>query len=71
MFNLSIIFITKAIKVFGITSALSDIYFSLFDTMGINLNLLIYTLAIEGLFIYIKKSRIKLPVWVELAEDFI
>ena len=71
MFNLSIIFITKAIKVFGITSALSDIYFSLFDTMGINLTLLIYTLAIESLFIYLKKSDFKLPIWVEAVEDFI
>ena len=71
MFNLSIIFITKAIKVFGITSALSDIYFSLFDSMGINLTLLIYTLAIESLFIYLKKSDFKLPIWVEAVEDFI
>ena len=71
MFNLSIIFITKAIKVFGITSALSDIYLSLFDSMGINLTLLIYTLAIESLFIYLKKSDFKLPIWVEAVEDFI
>ena len=71
MFNLSIIIITKAIKVFGITSAISDVYFSLFDEMGINLTLLIYTLAIEGLFIYLKTTKFKLPVWVEVAEDLI
>ena len=71
MFNLAIIIITKAIKVFGITSAVSDIYFSLFDAMGINLTLLFYTLAIEGLFIYLKTSRFKLPVWVEVVEDLI
>ena len=71
MFNLSILIITKAIKVFGITSAVSDIYYSLFDAMGINLTLLIYTLAIEGLFVYLKSSRFNIPVWLEAMEDFI
>jgi len=71
MFNLAIIIITKGIKTFGIISALSDIYLSLFNEIGINFTLLAYTIAIEGLFIYLKSSRIKLPVWVELAEDLI
>ena len=71
MFNLAIIILTKGIKVFGIISVLSDVYHSLFNEMGINLTLLIYTLAIESLFIYLKNSRLKLPVWVELAEDLI
>jgi len=71
MFQLSILIITKAIKVFGITSAVYDLYFSLFNTMGINHTLLFYTLAIETLFIYLKTTPIKIPVWVEAMEDFI
>ena len=70
MFHLSILIITKAIKVFGITSAVYDVYFSLFNTMGINLTLLFYTLAIETLFIYLKSSSIEIPLWLEAMEDF-
>ncbi|MGB5228365.1 hypothetical protein [Eudoraea sp.] len=71
MFNLSILFITKAIKVFGITSAVYDIYFSLFSVMEINLTLLTYTLAIETLFVYLKSSNLEIPIWLEAMEDFI
>ena len=68
---LSIFIITKAIKVFGITSAVYDVYFSLFNTTEINLTLLYYTLAIETLFIYLNSSPFKIPVWLEAMEDFI
>jgi hypothetical protein len=71
MFHLSIILFTKAIKLFGITSAAYDIYTSLFGAMEVNLSLLVYTLAIETLFIYLKYTPIKVPVWVEALEDFI
>jgi hypothetical protein len=71
MYHLSILIVTKAIKVFGITSALYDIYTSLFSTMEINLSLLFYTLAIETLFIYLKTSPIKIPSWLEVIEDAI
>jgi len=71
MFNLLILIITKAIKVFGITSAFYDVYFSLFSAMGINLTLLFYTLAIEALFVYLKTTPLKVPIWVEAIEDFI
>jgi len=70
MFHLSILLITKAIKVFGITSAVYDIYFSLFDVMGINLTLLTYTLMVEALFLYLKSSQIEVPVWLEALGDF-
>lgn len=70
MFYQSILIITKAIKVFGITSALYDIYFSLFNVIGININLLIYTLAVEALFLYLKSSHIDIPIWLEAIEDF-
>jgi hypothetical protein len=70
MFHLSILITTKAIKVFGFTSALYDVYFSLFNTMGINFTLLFYTLAIETLFIYLKSSSIQVPIWLEAMEDF-
>jgi len=68
---LSIIIITKAIKVFGITSAVYDVYFSLFNAAEINLSLLAYTLAVETLFIYLKSTPIEIPVWMEAMEDFI
>jgi len=71
MFHLLILILPKAIKVFGITSTVYDLYASLFGTMEINLNLLFYTLAIETLFVYLKSTPIKIPVWVEVVEDFI
>ena len=71
MFYQSILIITKAIKVLGITSALYDIYFSLFNVIGINITLLIYTLAVEALFLYLKSSQIDIPIWLEAIEDFI
>mgnify|MGYP000013150578 CR=1 FL=1 len=71
MYHLSILIITKAIKVLGISSAVYDVYFSLFGTMGINLSLLFYTLAIESLFIYMKSTPIKIPIWLEAIEDLI
>lgn len=71
MFHLSILIITKAIKVFGITSVVYDIYFSLFNEIGINLTLFIYTLLIESLFLYLKSSQIEFPIWLEALEDSI
>jgi hypothetical protein len=71
MFQLSIILFTKAIKLFGVTSAVYDIYTSLFGSMEINLSLLVYTLAIEALFIFLKYTPIKVPVWVKALEDFV
>jgi len=71
MYHLSIIIITKAIKVFGITSAVYDVYTSLFSNMEINLSLLFYTLAIETFFIYMKSSPIEIPSWLETMEDLI
>jgi hypothetical protein len=71
MNHLSILIITKAIKVFGITSAVYDVYFSLFNATEINISLLFYTLAIETLFIYLKSSPIEIPTWLEAMEDFI
>ena len=70
MFNLSILIITKALKVIGITSAVYDVYFSLFNEMGINLTLFLYTLLVEALFLYLKSSQIELPIWLEAVEDF-
>jgi hypothetical protein len=57
--------------VFGITSAVYDVYFSLFNATEINISLLFYTLAIETLFIYLKSSPIEIPTWLEAMEDFI
>ncbi len=71
MFYLSIFFITKMFKVFGITSVVYDLYASLFGAMEINLTLLIYTLAIETLFVYLKSTRYEIPIWLEAMEDFI
>jgi hypothetical protein len=71
MFYQSIIFITKAIKVFGVTSVMYDLYASLFGAMGINFTLLIYTLAIETLFVYLKSTHYEIPIWLEAMEDFI
>ena len=71
MFQLSILIIAKAIKVFGITSAAYDVYFSLFNAMGINISLLFYTLAIEALIIYLKTTPLKVPMWLEAIEDII
>jgi hypothetical protein len=71
MYYLSLFFITKSIKVFGVTSAVYDIYFSLFGVPEINLTLLTYTLAIETLFIYLKSMHYNVPVWLEALEDFI
>ena len=71
MYHLSILIITKAIKVFGITSAVYDVYSSLFNAIEINLSLLFYTLAIETLFIYLRTTPIKIPSWLEAMEDFI
>ncbi len=70
MNHLSILIITKAIKVFGITSAVYDVYFSLFNEMEVNLTLLTYTLAIETLFVYLKSSHFEIPIWLEAMEDF-
>jgi hypothetical protein len=70
MYYLSIFFITKTIKVFGVTSAIYDIYFSLFGVPEINLTLLTYTLAIETLFVYLKSTHYKVPLWLEAMEDF-
>jgi hypothetical protein len=71
MYYLSLFFITKIIKVFGVTSAVYDIYFSLFGVPEINLTLLTYTLAIETLFVYLKSTPYNVPVWVEVLEDLI
>ncbi|MGB5665886.1 MAG: hypothetical protein WBM53_03475 [Maribacter sp.] len=71
MLHLSILIITKAIKMIGITSAIYDIYFSLFNEMGINLTLLVYTLTVETLFVYLKSAQIEVPILLEALEDLI
>ncbi|WP_297795538.1 hypothetical protein [uncultured Eudoraea sp.] len=71
MFHFSILIFTKAIKLFGISAAVYDIYFSLFSSMGINFTLLIYTLMIESFFVYMKTTPFKIPLWLEAIEDFI
>lgn len=71
MYYLSLFFITKIIKVLGVTSAAYDIYFSLFGVPEINLTLLTYTLAIETLFVYLKSTPYNVPLWLEAMEDFI
>ena len=71
MYYLSLFFITKIVKVFGVTSAVYDIYFSLFGVPEINLTLLTSTLAIEILFVYLKSMHFNVPVWVEVLEDLI
>ncbi len=71
MYYLSIFFITKIIKVLGVSSAVYDIYFSLFGVPEINLTLLTYTLAIETLFVYLKSTPYNVPLWLEAMEDFI
>jgi len=71
MLHQSIIIITKAIKVFGIGSVFQDIYMSLFDAIGINWLLLVYTLSIEAIFLLLKNTKFAVPVWVEFLEDVI
>jgi len=71
MLHQSIIIITKAIKVFGIGSLFQDIYMSLFDAIGINWLLLVYTLSIEAIFLLLKNTKFAVPVWVEFLEDVI
>ena len=71
MFNFAILIFTKAIKMFGISAAVYDIYFSLFSAMEINFTLLIYTLVIESFFVYMKNTHIEIPLWLEAIEDFI
>jgi len=71
MLHQSIIIITKAIKLFGIGSVFQDIYMSLFDAIGINWLLLVYTLSIEAIFLLLKNTKFAVPVWVEFLEDVI
>lgn len=66
-----IIIITKAIKLFGIGSVFQDIYLSFFDAIGVNWQLLMYTISIEALFILLKNTKFAVPVWVQFIEDVI
>lgn len=61
--------IPKAIKAYGISAAVYDVYISLFDTMGLNFSLLLYTLLIEGLFVALKSAHYQVPEWFEAMED--
>jgi hypothetical protein len=68
--NLSLIFF-KVIKAYGVSSMFYDTFISMFNAIEIDLSILLYFIAIEGVFILLKSADIKIPVWVEAVEGLI
>jgi len=68
--KLSLIFF-KVIKVYGVSSMFYDTFISMLNAMEIDLNVLFYFIAIEGVFVLLKSAHIKIPVWVEAVESFV
>jgi hypothetical protein len=68
--KLSLIFF-KVIKAYGVSSMFYDTFISIFNAMEIDLSVLFYFIAIEGIFVFLKSIQIKIPVWVEAIEGLI
>jgi hypothetical protein len=58
-----------AIKIYGLSSNLHEALFNLITTMEINTVALTYTVAVEGLFIFLKTSDFDVPEWLEAMEE--
>jgi hypothetical protein len=48
-----------------------DTFISMFNAMEIDLSVLFYFIAIDGIFVFLKFAHIKIPVWVEAVEGLI
>jgi hypothetical protein len=68
--KLSLIFF-KVIKAFSVISMFYDTFISMFNATEIDLSVLFYFIAIDGIFVFLKFAHIKIPVWVEAVEGLI
>ncbi|MDM9630275.1 hypothetical protein [Robiginitalea aurantiaca] len=69
MFNKVSHILFPAIKIYGLSANLHEALFSLITTMEINAVALTYTIAVEGLFIFLKTSNFDVPEWMEAMEE--
>ena len=58
-----------AIKIYGLSVNFQEALFSLITTMQVDVVALTYTVAVEGLFIFLKSSQFEVPEWLEAMED--
>jgi len=58
-----------AIKIYGLSVSFQEALFSLITTMQVDVVALTYTVAVEGLFIFLKSSQFEVPEWLEAMED--
>lgn len=58
-----------AIKIYGLSVSLNETLINLITTMEINAVALTYTVAVEGLFIFLKTSDFDVPEWLEAMEE--
>lgn len=58
-----------AIKIYGLSTNLYEPLIALFADAQVDLLTLLYTLSIEGLFIFAKSADIEVPSWAEIVQD--
>lgn len=58
-----------AIKLYGLSANLYEVLLGVFAESQVDHVALVYTLAIEGLFVFFKTAHIEFPAWVEALQD--
>lgn len=58
-----------AIKIYGLSISFHEALINLITNMEINAVALTYTVAVEGLFIFLKTSDFEVPEWLEAMEE--
>ncbi|MGB5315079.1 MAG: hypothetical protein WBN56_03700 [Robiginitalea sp.] len=58
-----------AIKIYGLSANLYEPLIALFADTQVDLLTLVYTLSIEGLFVFVKSAQIEVPTWAEILQD--
>ena len=57
------------IKIYGLSVNFQEALLSFITTMQVDTVALTYTVAVEGLFIFLKSSQFEVPGWLEAMED--
>jgi len=61
----------KVIKAYSVGSMFYDTFISMFSAMEIDISVLFYFIAVEGVFVFLKSTHIEIPEWVEAIEGLI
>ncbi len=69
MFSRTSHILFPAIKLYGLSVNLQEVLLGVFAEMQVDHVALVYTLAIEGLFVFFKTSHIEVPAWAEALQD--